>query len=49
MSYLDFALPKLVRETFSRKTGRDLSVLSLQSPTWRMYYAISEYLDERRL
>ena len=49
LSYFDSALPRIVREVFSLKTDKDLSMLSLQSPTWRLYYAIFEYLDEKRL
>ena len=49
LSYIDIALPKLVRESFSRKTERDLSLLSLQSPTWRLFYAITEHLNGERL
>ena len=49
LSYLDHALPKLVRESFCGKTEKDFSMLSLQSPTWRLYFAIMEFLDEKKL
>ena len=49
LTYVDIALPMLVRESFSRKTERDLSMLSLQSPTWRLYFAITDHITESRL
>ena len=33
-------LGKLINETFSFKSSHDLSTVSLQSPTWRMYHAL---------
>ena len=33
-------LGKLINETFAFKSSHDLSSVSLQSPTWRMYHAL---------
>ena len=43
-SFFDANIAQVIADTFVYKTSEQFSTISLQAPTWRMFFALFEYL-----
>lgn len=48
-SFFDANISQVISDHFTFKRSEQLSLLSLQSPTWRLFHALFDYLEARHL
>lgn len=48
-SFLDANIAQVIADTFVYKRSEQLASISLQAPTWRMFYALFDYLTPEHL
>ena len=48
-SFFDANISQVIADHFVFKRSEQFSLLSLQSPTWRLFHALFDYLEARHL
>ena len=48
-SFFEANIAQVIADNFAFKQSDQLATLSLQSPTWRLFHALFDYLDSTQL